>query len=261
MSGANALPSLRRLLVPDPGYTLLDLDLSAADAQVVAWEANDAELQRLFRSGADIHLSNARELWGEGITLATTDHRGTKLRDKAKLVHGINYGCGWRTLAEHMQEPASTAKAFIRHWLDRHPAIRAWHRSTEDALTGSREVRNIWGFRRIYTDRPASVLPQALAWIGQSTVAITINKILLRIDEAERQGLPCLILLQVHDNLVCQIPTAQLPEVLPVVMRLSRIEIPYPDPLVIPVTIKVSDQSWAEVTALSDVTGSQSIAA
>jgi DNA polymerase-1 len=259
------LPVLRRLLIPDPGHTLLDLDLTAADAQVVAWEADDEDLKARFRSGEDIHLSNSRELWGSHVQADTTDHRGVKLRDKAKLVHGINYRCRYRTLAEHMQEPQSAAKAFIAHWLGRHPRIRAWHRRTEHQLLTTREVRNIWGFRRIYTDRPDTLLPQALAWIGQSTVAVTINKIAEAIDDAEqREGLPCFILLQDHDNLVCQIPTTELSSVLPVVQRLSRIAIPFPDPLTIPAEFKLSDKSWADVAPVAldtSPTGSLSTAA
>src|SRR5260370_275572 len=111
------LPVLRRLIIPDPGMTLLDLDLAAADAQVVAWEANDEILKARFRHGDDIHLANARDLWGDHIDGSSRDIRGRLLRDKAKLVHGINYGVGWRTLSEHMQEPAPIAKAFIRSWL------------------------------------------------------------------------------------------------------------------------------------------------
>src|SRR6266566_250837 len=246
-------PTLRSLLIPDPGHTLLDLDLSAADAQVVAWDANDETLKGRFRSGADVHLENARDLWGQHIDANTRDSRGRKLRDKAKLVHAINYGCKWRTLADHMQEPAGVAKAFIAGWLGKHPPIQQWQRRVQFDLETTRTVTNPWGFRRIYTDRIDTILPQALAWIGQSTVAITINTILLRIDEAEqRQGLPCFILLQDHDNLICQIPTKDLEWVLPEVMELSKVPIPFPDPLIIPATFKLSDKSWGDVAPMEE---------
>lgn len=249
-------PSLRSLLIPRPGCVLIDMDLSAADAQVVAWEADDEGLKALFRSGVDVHLANARELWGPQVDHDTADSRGTRLRDKAKLVHAINYGCKWRTLADHMAEPPAVAKAFIRNWLGRHPKIQDWHRRIERQLLTTRTIHNIWGFRRVYTDRPDTILPQALAWIGQSTVAITINKILTRIDEAEqKQELPCQILLQVHDNLICEVPKSQLTATLPMLMELSRIVIPYPDPLIIPVTFKISARSWAEVTELQTYQG------
>ena len=242
------LPVLRRLIIPDPGMTLLDLDLSAADAQVVAWEANDEALKARFRARDDVHLANARDLWGMAVTPSTRNGRGVLLRDLAKLVHAINYGCKANTLAEHMGEPKHVAQTFINHWFSQHPHIRAWQRKVEFALQSTRSVSNAWGFRRIYTDRLDYLLPQALAWIGQSTVAITINKILLRVDHAhEHEGLPIQLLLQDHDNLVMQCPTDQLSEALPRLLELAKVPIPFPDPLVISASLKASTRSWADV--------------
>ena len=45
------LPNIRKFIVPDPGYLIVDADLSGADAQVVAWEADDADLKEAFRDG------------------------------------------------------------------------------------------------------------------------------------------------------------------------------------------------------------------
>lgn len=242
------LPVLRSLIRPDPGHTLLDLDLTAADAQVVAWSANDAALKARFRSGADIHLENARDLWGQHLTVDSTDARGVRYRDKAKLVHAINYLCGWQTLASHLRDTPAVAKQFITHWFKAHPEIPAWHKRLQWDIETKREIRNAWGFRRIYTDRPDYILPQACAWIGQSTVAITINKILLRVDHAaEHEGFPCQILLQVHDNLIMQCPTPLVEMVARQLLVLAAVPIPFDDPLIIPAALKISDKSWADV--------------
>ena len=56
------LPNLRRLFVPDPDYIIIDVDLERADAQVVAWEADDEELKQMFREGVDIHEENSRTI-------------------------------------------------------------------------------------------------------------------------------------------------------------------------------------------------------
>lgn len=243
------LPALRRLLIPDPGHTLIDLDLAAADAQAVAWEAGDEQLKERFRHGEDIHLANARDVWGDSIAVDTVDIRGVKFRDKAKLVHAINYGCGAPTLAEHIRESRATAQRFIDDWLSKHPNIKAWQRRVQFQLETTRTIHNVWGFRRVYTDRPTpQLLHQALAWIGQSTVAIAINKILLRIDAAQQtEGLPCDILLQDHDNLILQVPSCYTADLIPYILKLSAVPIPFADPLVIPASLKTSERSWADV--------------
>ena len=50
------LPNVRRTIIPDPGYTIVDADLAGADAQVVAWEAGDEKLKSAFSAGAAIHV-------------------------------------------------------------------------------------------------------------------------------------------------------------------------------------------------------------
>lgn len=58
------LPNLRRMFIPDEGMLLFDADLAGADAQVVAWEANDEDLKAKFRSGEKIHALNAKDMYG-----------------------------------------------------------------------------------------------------------------------------------------------------------------------------------------------------
>jgi len=104
-------------------------------------------------------------------------------------------------------------------------------------------VRNAFGFRRYYFERIEGLLPEALAWIPQSTVAITINKGLLNLYRNLKQ---VQILLQVHDSLVFQYPKSEHPHILTEVKKQLQIVIPYPDPLIIPVNIKTSEKSWGE---------------
>jgi DNA polymerase I-like protein with 3'-5' exonuclease and polymerase domains len=90
-------------------------------------------------------------------------------------------------------------------------------------------------------------LPEALAWGPQSTVAGAINRALVAIDsEEQRGGASIQLLLQVHDSLAGQFPITKRAESLDVLRRLGLVEIPYLDPLVIPVGIKTSTSSWGE---------------
>ena len=246
-----ALPNVRKLFLPDPGFTLVEIDLQRADAQVVAWEANDDGLKSLFRSGADIHTANALDIFGGPGPLkkgdpgyAVWDYK----RHRAKTgVHAVNYGCKEKTLAEHIQCSIQQARDFIERWFAAHPGIYDWHQRVQVDLQLRKCVENKFGYKRHYFDRVENLLPEALAWIGQSTVAIAINHALLAIEEA----LPTAqILLQVHDSILFQVPSSDIPYALPIAFAKSHIPIPYADPLIIPPTVAISDKNWGDVRAI-----------
>ena len=157
------------------------------------------------------------------------------------FVHGTNYGGKARTMARAANTTVARAEALQSRWFAIHPGIKDWHTRVEEGLYRNRSVRNAFGFRRVYFDRIDSVLPQALAWVPQSTVAIIINKGLVNLDtnvpEVE-------LLLQVHDSLVFQFEKRFDPAIRPKIRDNLLITVPYPDPLIIPVGLKLSDKSW-----------------
>src|SRR3990172_49656 len=238
------LPNVRRLFIPDPGMILADADLSGADAQVVAWEAGDEKLKAAFRSGIKIHKFNAETVYGKGICdNEDTSSPLSRYYKTKKWVHATNYGSSARTCAEATGDPLSEAQEFQRIWFKEHPEIKAWQNRISHELQVNRFVRNAFGFRRYYFERIEGLLPEALAWIPQSTVAITINKGLLNLHRNLKQ---VQLLLQVHDSLVFQYPKSEHPHILTEVKKQLQIVIPYPDPLIIPVNIKTSDKSSGE---------------
>jgi DNA polymerase-1 len=224
------LPNIRRLFIPDPDYVICDADLDRADLQVVVWEADDAEMKAMLREGVDLHSENAKVLHCT--------------RQQAKSwVHGTNYGGSPRTMAMAAGVTVAQSEAMQRRWFSAHPGIKAWHRRVEASLQQSRSIRNAFGFRRTYFDRIESILPEALAWIPQSTVANVINHGLLNI----YTHLPSVrLLLQVHDSLVFQLPVPAAPSLLPQVRQQLLIPVPYADPLTIPVGLKISPTSWGD---------------
>ncbi len=241
------LPNLRRMYIPDPGMIIIEGDLARADAQVVAWDAGDEGLKKIFRAGKDIHTENARNIYN-----ISEGAEPTKIqRHKAKGgVHAVDYVVSAKTLAAALNISYPEAQKFIDSWFEAHPAIKAWHKRIEKELSETRTVSNIFGFKRKYFDRVEQLLPKATAWIGQSTVAITINKGMInvrrRFDKKEVQ-----ILLQVHDSLVLQVPEELFPEIVLEIEHEMLIPIPYSDPLTIPVTFKASSISWGDVEDLS----------
>lgn len=221
------LPNIRKLFIPDPGFTFFDVDLDRADAQVVAWEADDGELKAILREGVDLHVENAKLL---GST-----------RQLAKVwVHGTNYGGGPRTMAQNCGLTVHNAEKMQLRWFAAHPGIKHWHERTE-ASQKKGFVENIFGYRWYFFDR--FHLPDALAWQPQSVVGRVINTAWQRI---HAQAPAIQVLLQVHDSLAGQFPTHLKQQALATLKQLAQVTIPYPDPLVIPVGLKTSDVSWGE---------------
>lgn len=240
------LPNLRKFFRPDPGYTMFDVDLAGADAQVVAWDAGDEGLKAAFRAhaagtGPKVHCVNAKTIYGE---LAGPDGKREPYYSRAKAgVHLTNYGGQAVTCASALHCSLFEAQKFQDTWFRLHPEIKDWHERILHQITTTRTVRNAFGFRRIYFDRIEDVFTQALAWIPQSTVALVINKGYLNV----HQNLPeAQILLQVHDSLVGQVKTSLWPSIKPKLLQQLTVPVPYADPLVIPLGLKTSTVSWGD---------------
>jgi len=238
-----SLPNVRTLFIPDPGMTMFDADLDRADAQVVAWEADDEELMSAFRAGVDLHTLNR-----DTINKILEPDKISITRQQAKQgVHATNYGASPFAVSQALQIPKRAAEAFQAAWFAAHPRIRQWHVRIQEELNSNRRVTNKFGYQRIYFGRIDDVLKEALAWIPQSTVALVINKGDLAIYEGPlRQQYGVQTLLQVHDSLVGQFPTNSTDEILPLLHQTLSIPIPYPSPLTIGVGIKTSTKSWGD---------------
>jgi len=245
------LPNVRKLFLPDPGHIICDVDLQGADAQVVAWEADDQDLKAAFRAGIDIHNHNGKALFGDAYDPKKPGKIKPTLRDELKsAVHGTNYGASARTLAITFGWTIREAESFQSRWFSLHPGIgggsaHSWHRRVERDLQLSRRISNRFGNRIIYFDRPDNLLPKGLAWIPQSTVAGVCGRASLAL---QRLCPWATILLQVHDSIIFQVPTHRFTQAsFREVRSALEVPIPYPDPLIIPWGLAASAASWGEV--------------
>jgi uracil-DNA glycosylase family 4 len=233
------VPPMRKMFIPDPGYTFFDIDLDRADLMVVIWEADDDGLRQAIQDGVDLHTYNASALFGipeSRIVYAQ--------RQAAKMfAHGTNYGGSARTMAINCGFTVHQSEIMQRRWFAEHPGIKEWHRRTEAQLQATRQVTNAFGYRRRYFDRIESILPEALAWQPQSIVALVINKawknIAERVPEVD-------ILLQVHDSLAGQFPTHIGNPCMRKMRECMKVVVPYDKPLIIGAGIKTSELSWGD---------------
>ena len=238
------LPNVRKIFIPDPGYEIFDCDLAGADAQVVAWEADDEDLKNAFRAGLDVHAKNAEDMWGSEFTRLTGGTRKAKRQSCKHAVHGTNYGGAAKTIAAHpsINWTVHEADQFQKRWFSIHPRIKSWHLRIQRDLDRNKTVANAFGYRRVYFGRPDEVFTEALAWVPQSTVALVSFRGAIQI-ESRYSWVE--MLLQNHDSLVFQVPTIHSKRYKDIQEALT-LQVPYPDPLTIPWGISKSPISWGD---------------
>ncbi len=266
-------PPIRRLFVPRDGYVLFEADLKRADPQVVAKESGEEALLQVFRDGADVYTNMGKELY-EKDKISSEERQWNK-----NAINGIDYAAQAKTMATTLHTTQDKAAKYVERWRGPsglYPGIGYWHKKTDQQLYRTHTVHNVYGFRRLYTDRIKAVLPQALAWIASSTVSVTINRgmkfvfgpnvsgnaILSEEDlydpwNMEKYiGIPEVeLLLQVHDSIIAQIPKDRVDELMPKIVKMMEVEIPYkPTPLVIPVTVKFGPdgEAWGDLMTWKD---------
>ena len=239
-------PNLRKMFIPDEGYAICDHDLEQADARVVAAESKCIRLKEIFDDPSrDLHNENTE------IIFSKCSGKQDSNRPKAKAgVHLTNYGGTVPVLASTLGITRAEAERFQARYFDAYPEVKQWHDRILDELQTRRYVENVFGYRRFYFDRIDNLLKEALAWIPQSSVAIAVNLGIQRV----RKTLPWAeFLLQVHDSAVHQFPirNAEHPYMQPkhsfdLIQRAMTIELPYPDPVIIPVSGAWSLKSWGD---------------
>lgn len=249
-------PNLRTCIVPDPGWTYFNCDLSRADVWPVVWEADDAELKAALRDGLDLHLLNACTLFGiDDIPrdeLRESHPRWAEHCDRyhaerslaKRFVHLTNYGGKARTCAIACRITVAQAQAAQDRWFRAHPGIKQWHERTAARLRATHSVRNAFGYVRTYFDRIDGVLPQALAYVPQSTVALVAARIHERFDAIE--GVE--VQMQNYDSVAGQYRTDDEPRILRQMHTAAQsVVVPYAnDPFVIPLGLATSTDSWGE---------------
>jgi len=231
-------PNVRLMFVPDMGHTMFDADLKQSDAQVVAWEANDESLKEIFRAGEDLHRQNAKDIYN--LPGEPSKHQ----RQMAKHgVHATNFGAHPRAMAKKLDMTIHQATNFQKRWFFLHPAIKRWRERVENDLMSSRTIYNAFGYRKIFFGRIDRILPEALAWVPQSTTVIVLDKGMLRLRKYLKSAM---LLIQVHDSLVGQFKNDLYPTIRKRIHDLMLIQVPYDDPLTIGVDIACSRKSWGD---------------
>lgn len=240
------LPNIRRIFIPDDGYTIFDTDLSKADLRIVVWESDEREMKAMLREGRDPYIETAREFYKDPTISKTRSDGSDDPRYKLfkSFCHGTHYLGTPHGLAQRLGLTVYQAEKTQAWYFGKYPTIRRWQEEFKKQVSSRRFVENIFGYRRYYFDRPDDAMfREAIAWVPQSTVALYINRIWMNLYNNHKH---IQILLQVHDSLVGQFPTYRQDESLAQLHAASQIVLPYEDPLIIPVGVKWSHKSWGD---------------
>jgi DNA polymerase-1 len=217
---------IRKAFVAEPGMKLVSADYSQIELRVLAHMADIPQLKTAFAEGLDIHAMTASEMFGVPI-----EGMDPMVRRRAKAINfGIIYGISAFGLANQLAIGREEAGAYIKRYFERFPGIRDYMEETKTACRRDGYVTTIFGRRchypQINTKNPAERAFNERAAINapiQGSAADILRRAMVRMEDAlESAGLGARMLLQVHDELVFEVPESEIEATLPVVTRIME---------------------------------------
>jgi DNA polymerase-1 len=217
---------IREAFVADPGHVLMSADYSQIELRLLAHLAEVPSLREAFAKGEDIHARTASEIFG--IPLEKVDREA---RRRAKTINfGIIYGMSAFGLASRLGIPAGEARAIIDAYFAQYPGIRAEMERLKEEARSNGFVRTPFG-RRIWISgidsknmaERGNAERAAINAPFQGGAAEIIKRAMVRMPRALRDaGLSARMLLQVHDELVFEVPEAERDATAEVVRRVME---------------------------------------
>ncbi|MDR3448181.1 MAG: DNA polymerase I [Alphaproteobacteria bacterium] len=205
--------AIRQAFIAEDGYTLLSVDYSQIELRLAAGAANITALIEAFREGVDIHALTASQAFGIPLKDMTPDKR----RAAKAINFGIIYGISGFGLAKQLGISPGEAGEFIKAYLNRFHELRDWMESTKEFARDKGYVETLFG-RRIYIRGIRDKGPQrggaeraAINAPLQGTAADIMKRAMIRVGPALAEAkLGARLLLQVHDELVFEVPLIEL---------------------------------------------------
>ncbi len=232
------LPNVRSLFIPDEGYEFFDIDLDSADLRIVVWESDCKEMKSMFAEGLKPYVEVAKEYYHD----PSIDKHHPSYKLFKALCHGTNYLGTPGGLAGRIGLLASEVERIQKWYYGKFPEILLWQEQIKRDVSSRKYIENVFGYREYFFDRiEGTIFNQAVAWIPQSTVACLINRGYNNLFETQKE---IQVLLQVHDSLAGQYPRSMGDTALRTITDCCSVPLPYAEPLIIPVGIKSSTESW-----------------
>lgn len=200
---------IRRAFIAPEGAVILSADYSQIELRVLAHLSKDPVLVDAFRTGQDVHVRTAMEIFGvpaEGVT--------DEMRGRSKTINfGVIYGMGEGALAKRLGIPRQEAAKFIDAYFERYAGVRKFMDETMESARKTEVVHTLFGRRRLLPDlrntdpmRRAQAERIAKNTPIQGTSADLLKLAMVRLAEPVVPG--ARMVLTVHDELVFEVPEA-----------------------------------------------------
>ncbi|MDY6952482.1 MAG: DNA polymerase I [Thermodesulfobacteriota bacterium] len=239
---------IRAAFLPRQGWVMLSADYSQIELRLLAHYSQDPILVEAFERDEDIHTRTAAEVFQLFPSMITRE-----MRRQAKVINfGIIYGMGPFRLANELGISNKMARTYIDHYFETYKGVKRFTTETIEEARKAKRVTTLLGRHRWLPDiaspnRTAreSAERTAVNTPLQGTAADLIKVAMIRIHEAlDRQGLQAKMLLQVHDELVFEVPPEEMERVRELVTSLMEGVYPLRVPLKVDIQ---AGQNWAEV--------------
>ena len=212
---------IRAAFIAEPGHVLLAADYSQIELRLLAHFSKDKLLVEAFRRGDDIHTLTASQVFGVPPLMVTPEHRR-----QAKVVNfGIVYGLSAFGLSQQLGIEPGEARKFIDAYFEKYAGVRAFIDATIEQTRRDQKVKTLFGRIRPIPDINSKNATQrgfaertAVNTPLQGTAADLIKLAMIRIDkEIRKRGLKSRMTLQVHDELVFEVPESEVDVMRPLV--------------------------------------------
>ncbi len=207
---------IRQAFIPAPGHLFLSADYSQIDLRVLAHYSKDAALLEAFTVGEDIHARTAALVFGVAPLLVTPD-----MRRVAKSINfGIVYGMSSFGLASQLNIGRKDAQTFIDRYFKHYAGVKRFMSEIVEQARRDGYVTTLLGRRRLVPEigvknrvRREFAERTAINTPIQGTAADIIKLAMLKVEKAlAASGIAAELLLQIHDELVFEVPVAEVGE-------------------------------------------------
>ncbi|MEO7254977.1 MAG: DNA polymerase I, partial [Casimicrobium sp.] len=208
---------IRKAFIAPPGSVIVSADYSQIELRIMAHISQDPSLLDAFAKGLDIHKATAADIFSLPIEEITSEQR----RYTKAVNFGLIYGMGAFGLASQLGIERNAAQQFIDKYFARYPGVAEYMQATRESARANGYVETVFGRRLTLTDinggngpRRAGAERAAINAPMQGTAADLIKLAMIAVDEwLATSGLRSKLIMQVHDELVLEVPEDELDRV------------------------------------------------